>query len=351
MTSEVFKLKGLSEQVRNDYVRGAEEKLEARLAQEAEERARKEAEERVVAEVAAKEEAKRDAVVEAEAKEKVDAEKVARIAAEKVVNTSEGQNWGLTQLSEEFRLSDYPSEVRTHWNIFLRWMTFEVFKLKGLSEQVRNDYVRGAEEKLEARLAQEAEERARKEAEERVAAEVAAKEEAKRDAVVEAEAKEKVDAEEVARIAAEKVVNTSEGQNWGLTQLSEEFRLSDYPSEVRTHWNIFLRWMTSEVFKLKGLSEQVRNDYVRGAEEKLEVRLAQEAEERARKEAEERVAAEVAAKEEAKRDAVVEAEAKEKVDAEEVARIAAEKVVNTSEVALTRGESSTSNISPLFSRL
>ena len=46
MTSEVFKLKGISEQVRNDYIRDAEERLEARVVQEVEEQARKEAEEK-----------------------------------------------------------------------------------------------------------------------------------------------------------------------------------------------------------------------------------------------------------------------------------------------------------------
>lgn len=35
--------------------------------------------------------------------------------------------------------------------------------------------------------------------------------------------------------------------------------------------------MTSEVFKLKGLSEQVINDFIRGVEEKLETRLQKEA--------------------------------------------------------------------------
>lgn len=48
MTSEVFKLKGLSEQLRNDYIRGAEERLEAHLEHEATERARKQAEERAI---------------------------------------------------------------------------------------------------------------------------------------------------------------------------------------------------------------------------------------------------------------------------------------------------------------
>lgn len=45
-------------------------------------------------------------------------------------------------------------------------MTYEVFKLKGLSEQVRNDYIREAKERLEAHLVKDAEEKAREEAEE-----------------------------------------------------------------------------------------------------------------------------------------------------------------------------------------
>lgn len=46
MTSEVFKLKGLSKQVRNGHIREAEERLEAYLAREAEERALQEDEEK-----------------------------------------------------------------------------------------------------------------------------------------------------------------------------------------------------------------------------------------------------------------------------------------------------------------
>lgn len=59
-----------------------------------------------------------------------------------------------------------------------------------------------------------------------------------------------------------------------------------------------------------------------------------EAEEQARKEAEEKAAAEAA-------------EAKAKADAEEAAHIAAEEAAKSAEVALTRGESSTSDIGPL----
>ena len=45
MTSKVFKLKGIFEQVRNDYIRDVEESLDACQAQEAEEQARKKVEE------------------------------------------------------------------------------------------------------------------------------------------------------------------------------------------------------------------------------------------------------------------------------------------------------------------
>lgn len=59
MTSRVFKLKGLSEQVRNDYIREAEERLEARLVKEAEEKTLKEAEEK--ARLEAEEQARKEA--------------------------------------------------------------------------------------------------------------------------------------------------------------------------------------------------------------------------------------------------------------------------------------------------
>lgn len=100
-------------------------------------------------------------------------------------------------------------------------------------------------------------------------------------------------------------------------------------------------WMTSEVFKLKGLSEQVRNDYIISAEERLEVRLSYEAAERAQREAEEKVAAEAAAKEAAEK-VVVEVEAKGKIEAgealaTEATHKAAEDDERTNKVALTRG--------------
>lgn len=69
-------------------------------------------------------------------------------------------------------------------------MAFEVFKLKRISEQVRNNYIRGDEERLEARLVHEDEERAGKEAEESARK----KAEERVIAAAEAKAKEKADA-------------------------------------------------------------------------------------------------------------------------------------------------------------
>ena len=46
---------------------------------------------------------------------------------------------------------------------------------------------------------------------------------------------------------------------------------------MRNHWNRVIRWMTSKVFKLKGLSEQVKNGYIKEDEERLEAHLAREA--------------------------------------------------------------------------
>lgn len=68
MDSEIFKLKGLSEQVRNNFIRGAEEKMEAHLKKEETEKAETEAAEVVVREVVEK------AVVEAATREKVEVE-------------------------------------------------------------------------------------------------------------------------------------------------------------------------------------------------------------------------------------------------------------------------------------
>ncbi|XP_050915850.1 uncharacterized protein LOC127130944 [Lathyrus oleraceus] len=139
-----------------------------------------------------------------------------------------------------------------------------------------------------------------------------------------------------------------------LKTLSEQSSLSDNPSEVRNHWNGFLIWMTSEVFKLKGLYEQVRNDYIREAEERLEERLAKEAEEKAHQEAEEkeRLEAKELERKEAKEKVTAEAaaakaEAKAKADAEEAAHIIEEEASKEKEVSLTQCESSNSDLSPL----
>ncbi|XP_050908798.1 eukaryotic translation initiation factor 4 gamma-like [Lathyrus oleraceus] len=103
-------------------------------------------------------------------------------------------------------------------------------------------------------------------------------------------------------------------------------------------------WMTSEVFKLNGLSQQVRNDYIREAEERLEAHLAREAEEKAHQEAKEKARLEVEekARKEAKEKVATEAvaaevESKPKAGAEEAARIAAEESAMEKEVALTQG--------------
>jgi translation initiation factor IF-2 len=124
-----------------------------------------------------------------------------------------------------------------------------------------------------------------------------------------------------------------------VKSLSTNSGISDDPSSVRTHWNIVIGWMTSEAFKLKNLSEQVRNDFIRDAEARLQERLAREAEEEARREAEER-----ARQEELQR--VREAEAKALADAaaaEAEAKAAAEAEAKAAEEqnALTQGESST----------
>ena len=112
--------------------------------------------------------------------------------------------------------------------------------------------------------------------------------------------------------------------------------------------------MKSEAFKLKGLSEQVRNDFIREAGERLQERLAKEAEEKARREAEEKArleeeqrVREVAEKFATKVVAAGEAKAKAKADAEEAARIAAEEGVKASNDALTQGEPSHSDFSPI----
>lgn len=144
-----------------------------------------------------------------------------------------------------------------------------------------------------------------------------------------------------------------------LRALFEQSSLSENPSEVRTHWNEFLRWMTYEVFKFKGLSKQVGNDYIIGAEERLEARMVKEAKEKARQEAEEkahqeaeekaRLEAEEQARKEAEEKVAAEAAIVEaKADAEEATHITVEEAAKSTEFSLTRSESSTSDISPLM---
>ncbi|XP_050896974.1 eukaryotic translation initiation factor 4 gamma-like [Lathyrus oleraceus] len=124
---------------------------------------------------------------------------------------------------------------------------------------------------------------------------------------------------------------------------------SDVPSAVMIHWNRVISWMTYEAFKLKGLSEQVCNDFIRDAGIRLQERLAREAEERARKEAEEKARQEeeqriIEAEDNA---AAADVEAKAKAEAEEAARITAEEVAKAKADAPTQGEHSNSGFVPL----
>ncbi|XP_050908353.1 uncharacterized protein LOC127121976 [Lathyrus oleraceus] len=98
----------------------------------------------------------------------------------------------------------------------------------------------------------------------------------------------------------------------------------------------------------KGMAEEVikanthnvmQNDYIRGAEERLEAHLVKEDEEKAQKEAEEkaRLEAEEKARKEAEEKVAAEAAAVEaKADAEEAAHIPVEEPAKSTEVALTR---------------
>ncbi|XP_050877075.1 uncharacterized protein LOC127080826 [Lathyrus oleraceus] len=117
--------------------------------------------------------------------------------------------------------------------------------------------------------------------------------------------------------------------------------------------------MTFEAFKLKGLSEKVRNDFIRDAGERLQARLVREAEEMARREVKEKahLEEEQRVREAAEKDDVeavaataAEAEEKAKVDTEEAARIAAEEAAKASADALTQGEKSNSGFAPLVLR-
>ncbi|XP_050896337.1 uncharacterized protein LOC127103091 [Lathyrus oleraceus] len=129
------------------------------------------------------------------------------------------------------------------------------------------------------------------------------------EAVAEAEAKAKAEAEEAAHVVAEEA--------------------------------------TKATFKLKGLSEQVRKDFIRDVGIRLHARLAREAEEKARKEGEEKYLLEEEqrireAEEKGVAEAAAEAEAKAKAEAEEAAHIAAEEAAKASADALTQWEKFTS---------
>ncbi|KAI5402748.1 hypothetical protein KIW84_050378 [Lathyrus oleraceus] len=141
----------------------------------------------------------------------------------------------------------------------------------------------------------------------------------------------------------EAIIQVAEASVQKIKSLAKNSEVSDDPKSVRTHWNRVISWMTSESYRLKSISEQVRNGYIRDSEERLQERLAREAE--ARRLEEERLARE--AEEEAKRleeerlakEAellrIQEAEAKAKADAEAQAAAEAE-----AQQALIQGESS-----------
>lgn len=137
-----------------------------------------------------------------------------------------------------------------------------------------------------------------------------------------------------------------------IKSLSENSSINDDPYAVSIHWNRVIRWMTSEAFKLKGLYEQVRNDFIREAGERLQERLAREAKERARREIEEKARLEKEqrvreAAEKAAAEATAATEAKEKAYVEEAPHIAAKEVAKSRDTALTQGEKSHSDFAPL----
>ncbi|XP_050878852.1 uncharacterized protein LOC127082668 [Lathyrus oleraceus] len=104
---------------------------------------------------------------------------------------------------------------------------------------------------------------------------------------------------------------------------------------------------------MKGLSKQVRNDFIREAGERLRACLAREVEERSRREYKEkaRLEEELRVREDAEKAAdeaaAAEAEAKAKADAEEAIRIAAEEAAKARNDALTQGEQSHFDFSSL----
>ncbi|XP_050919020.1 uncharacterized protein LOC127136515 [Lathyrus oleraceus] len=134
-----------------------------------------------------------------------------------------------------------------------------------------------------------------------------------------------------------------------IKSLTINSAINDDPSAVRIHWNRVISWMTSEAFKLKGLSKQVRNDFIRDAGFRLQALLDIEVEEQAKKEVEEkaRLEEEKRIREAEEKAAAAEAEAKAKTDAKEATRIAAEEAAKARADALTQGEQSNSGFAPL----
>ncbi|XP_050908976.1 uncharacterized protein LOC127122725 [Lathyrus oleraceus] len=136
----------------------------------------------------------------------------------------------------------------------------------------------------------------------------------------------------------------SESSASRFKKLSDESNTSENPSKVRTNSNIFIRWMTSEIFKMKGLFEQLRNDFIRGVKERLEDWLAKEAVEKAKREATKKAAKEIAEKVD------TEAAAKEKAE-QEAAKVAQKAAFDkATEFSLTQVESSIADLSPLVIR-
>ncbi|XP_050875386.1 uncharacterized protein LOC127079011 [Lathyrus oleraceus] len=133
-----------------------------------------------------------------------------------------------------------------------------------------------------------------------------------------------------------------------IRSLSKNCGISDDPSTIRIHWNRVIRWMTSEAFKLKSLSEQVRNNFIKEVGERLQAQLVREAAKKDKREGEEKAHLEEEQQvREAAEKVVAEAEAKAKVDAEETARIVAEEAAKASTNVVVQGEQSNSGFAPL----
>ncbi|XP_050909736.1 eukaryotic translation initiation factor 4 gamma-like [Lathyrus oleraceus] len=153
-------------------------------------------------------------------------------------------------------------------------------------------------------------------------------------------------------ILEEAIIVFAESSVEKIKCLSINSGINDDPFTVRIHWNRVIRWITSESFKLKGLFEQVHNDFIRDADIRLQARLAREDEEKVRKEAEEKARLEEEQRTREDEEKVVgevvavaaaaEAEAQAKAEAEEVARVVVEEAAKASADALTQGEKSNS---------